>query len=329
MLAAGDAVDPAALSLELADLLLPASAVAPHSAGLAVGHRAAVGARLRCAVLCRRQPLDAPSPNDCTGRAWCAPTNGSTASSERGALYRSSYYNDWMRPQDLKYTIGNTLLAEGGVVANITLMRPPDMPTFGAQEVHAFESLSRHMTRALQMGLRLERPDTCPTSVAAFDAMPHAVAAGRRAAAPALRQWRDAGAAAARRRAVAAAGRVACSSSHATAASAALVADALTAAKAAGPPVAPLRMQDGELRPSDPACDGDRRRAGDSAAGSVDGVLTASEPAGGRAADRSAIGQQYGCTRSERGWRSSSPKAARCTRRPRRCASPMARRAPT
>ena len=71
---------------------------------------------------------------------------------QHGALYRSSYYNDWMRPQDLRYTIGNTLLAEGDMVANITLMRPPDMPTFATQEVHAFEQLSRHMTRALQMG---------------------------------------------------------------------------------------------------------------------------------------------------------------------------------
>src|SRR5271168_599760 len=28
-----------------------------------------------------------------------------------GALYRSSYYNEWMRPQKFKYTIGNTLMA--------------------------------------------------------------------------------------------------------------------------------------------------------------------------------------------------------------------------
>lgn len=81
-----------------------------------------------------------------------------------------------MRPQDLKHTIGSTLLAEGGLVADITLTRPPDMPTFASREVHAFEALSRHMTRALQMRSRLERPDTCPASVAAFDAMPHAVA---------------------------------------------------------------------------------------------------------------------------------------------------------
>lgn len=95
---------------------------------------------------------------------------------DSGVLYRSAYYNDWMRPQGFKYTIGNTLLAEGGVVANITLMRAPDMATFSRAEVQAFEVLSRHMTRALQMGLKIERPESCPASVAAFDAMAQAVA---------------------------------------------------------------------------------------------------------------------------------------------------------
>lgn len=95
---------------------------------------------------------------------------------EHGALYRSAYYNDWMRPQGFKYTIGNTLLAEGGVVANITLMREPDRATFDAAEVRAFEALSRHMTRALQMAMRIDRPESNPASVAALDALPQAVA---------------------------------------------------------------------------------------------------------------------------------------------------------
>jgi DNA-binding CsgD family transcriptional regulator/PAS domain-containing protein len=93
-----------------------------------------------------------------------------------GVLYRSSYYNDWMRPQGLKYTIGNTLLAENGIVANITLLRAPDMKTFSDPEVRAFEVLSKHMTRALQMGIRLERPETCPASTAILDALPQAIA---------------------------------------------------------------------------------------------------------------------------------------------------------
>jgi len=89
---------------------------------------------------------------------------------ERGALYRSAYYNDWMRPQGFKSTLGNTLIAEGDLVANITLFRPPGMKTFSAGEVRAFETLSRHMTRALQMAIRLEHPENVPAAAAAFEA---------------------------------------------------------------------------------------------------------------------------------------------------------------
>lgn len=95
---------------------------------------------------------------------------------DSGALYRSAYYNDWMRPQGFKYTIGNTLLAEGGVIANVTLFRSPDMPTFDDGEVAAFERLSRHMTRSLQMATRLERTHDSAAGSAALDALPQAVA---------------------------------------------------------------------------------------------------------------------------------------------------------
>lgn len=95
---------------------------------------------------------------------------------EDGALYRSSYYNEWMRPQGFKYTIGNTLLSESDVVANITLMRPPDMETFDTSEVRDFADLSKHLTRALQMAIKFERPEGCPTTLSAIDAMSQAVA---------------------------------------------------------------------------------------------------------------------------------------------------------
>ena len=92
------------------------------------------------------------------------------------ALYRSTYYNEWMRPQDFRYTLGNTLLAEEGVVANVTLLRSPDMPTFDRSEVSAFERLSRHMTRALRMAVRLERAEASGLEMSALDALPHGVA---------------------------------------------------------------------------------------------------------------------------------------------------------
>lgn len=101
---------------------------------------------------------------------------------ERGALYRSAYYNDWMKPQGFKSTLGNTLIAEGDLVANITLFRPPGMKTFSAGEVRAFEALSRHMTRALQMAIRLDHPESVPAATAAFEALgqPLAVLDARR-----------------------------------------------------------------------------------------------------------------------------------------------------
>jgi DNA-binding CsgD family transcriptional regulator/PAS domain-containing protein len=92
------------------------------------------------------------------------------------ALYRSAYYNEWMRPQDFRYTLGNTLLAEEGVVANVTLLRAPDMPTFDRSEVAAFERLSRHMTRALRMAVRLERSEVSRLEMSALDGLRHGVA---------------------------------------------------------------------------------------------------------------------------------------------------------
>jgi len=95
---------------------------------------------------------------------------------DEGVLFRSAYYNEWMRPQRFKHNIGNTLLAEDGIVANVTLFRPPDMPTFDDDEVRAFESLSAHMARSLRMTLQLGRAEHCPASTAAFDALPQALA---------------------------------------------------------------------------------------------------------------------------------------------------------
>ena len=92
------------------------------------------------------------------------------------ALYRSAYYNEWMRPQGFKYSIGTTLLAGDGVVANITLLRPGDMATFSDTDVSAFEVLSRHLTRALQMAVRLERAENAAAGTAAFDALPQGIA---------------------------------------------------------------------------------------------------------------------------------------------------------
>lgn len=93
-----------------------------------------------------------------------------------GDLYRSAYYHEWMKPQGLHHMIGNTLVADGELVANITLMRPRGMPTFDAAEVRRFEQLSEHMRRALQTGFELEARRAGADRWAALAALPGAVA---------------------------------------------------------------------------------------------------------------------------------------------------------
>lgn len=74
---------------------------------------------------------------------------------ERGALFHCQYYNDWMRPQGFHHTLGNTVLAQGDKVANVTLLRSPDMPSFDATEVRVFERLTHHLGRSLSLMLTL------------------------------------------------------------------------------------------------------------------------------------------------------------------------------
>ncbi|MEP7300612.1 MAG: hypothetical protein ABI699_03725 [Caldimonas sp.] len=50
------------------------------------------------------------------------------------------------------------------------------MSTFDSAQVRAFERLSRHMTRSLQMAVRLERLEAEPAGSAAFDMLPQALA---------------------------------------------------------------------------------------------------------------------------------------------------------
>jgi len=73
-----------------------------------------------------------------------------------GILRRSTYFNEWMHPQCFAHTMGVTPYSRAGVVANISLFRPPDMSPFGDADVAAMQTLSPHFQRALAFGLRLE-----------------------------------------------------------------------------------------------------------------------------------------------------------------------------
>ncbi len=94
---------------------------------------------------------------------------------DHDALYRSAYYNEWMRPQGFRWTIGTTMVADDRMVANFTLLREPDRPTFDEVEVAAFGRVAAHMTRALELGVRLESAQAA-SGAAALDAIRSPVA---------------------------------------------------------------------------------------------------------------------------------------------------------
>lgn len=92
------------------------------------------------------------------------------------ALTRSAYYNDWMRPQGLRHSMGVTPLAESGRVLNLSLLRAAAAGPFRADELRRFGTLSRHLERALRIGLRLDGFSAGRgLGAAALDALRHGV----------------------------------------------------------------------------------------------------------------------------------------------------------
>ncbi|MGA0570491.1 helix-turn-helix transcriptional regulator [Variovorax sp. VNK109] len=68
-----------------------------------------------------------------------------------GVLYRSAYYNEWLYPQGLRHSLGNTLTTDRRGIANVTLLRARDLPSFSSGEVRQFEGLTGHFARALRL----------------------------------------------------------------------------------------------------------------------------------------------------------------------------------
>ena len=93
---------------------------------------------------------------------------------DRNILRRSQYYNDWMRPQELDHSMGTTVLAERGVVANLSLLRSADIGSFRADELQSFVRICRHLRRAIRMAMRLETVAAqSNTALEALDCLPY------------------------------------------------------------------------------------------------------------------------------------------------------------
>jgi DNA-binding CsgD family transcriptional regulator/PAS domain-containing protein len=86
------------------------------------------------------------------------------------ALRRSTYFNEWLRPQDLAHTMGITPWAEEGLVLNFSLLREPGRGAFGSAEQRRLDRLARHMERAMRMVVKLDTlTQRCSDSTMALD----------------------------------------------------------------------------------------------------------------------------------------------------------------
>jgi DNA-binding CsgD family transcriptional regulator len=89
-------------------------------------------------------------------------------------LRKSTYYNDWMRPQGLDRTLGTTLLNENGVIANLTLLRDDDVGRYEASEVRSFGRICQHLRRAVRLALKLNTMSAQgPLALEALDYLAH------------------------------------------------------------------------------------------------------------------------------------------------------------
>lgn len=87
-----------------------------------------------------------------------------------GAFRRSTYFNEWLRPQDLAHTMGITPWVQEGLMLNFSLLREPGRGSFGAAEQQRLGQLSRHMERAMRMVVKLDTlTQRCSDSTMALD----------------------------------------------------------------------------------------------------------------------------------------------------------------
>lgn len=82
---------------------------------------------------------------------------------------QSAYFNEWMRPQGFRHTLGTTVSASGMRSANVSLFRAGDQRAFNDGDAAALALLARHFGFALRMHERLAEADV--RAAAAVDAL--------------------------------------------------------------------------------------------------------------------------------------------------------------
>lgn len=94
----------------------------------------------------------------------------------RAEFLRTAFYDECLRPHGLS-TLMNLRAArgEGGVVANVCILRSAGQGDFGPEDVQLFESLAPHLRRAVAVHVRLAEAEGERRALSAtLDKLPHA-----------------------------------------------------------------------------------------------------------------------------------------------------------
>ena len=73
---------------------------------------------------------------------------------EKDTFECSEFYNDWLKPQDLYYALGATLIRENGIDSNMSVLRAYGCGDYSEEEIRAWRILVPHMQRAVSLHYR-------------------------------------------------------------------------------------------------------------------------------------------------------------------------------
>ncbi len=77
-----------------------------------------------------------------------------------GTVFKTEYFHDWLRPNNLHYTIGVCLNTRGSINFNFTMLRPAEIGAYTNTEIEALNRLNKHLRRAMEINQIIKRAKT-------------------------------------------------------------------------------------------------------------------------------------------------------------------------
>ena len=71
-------------------------------------------------------------------------------------LIRSEFYNDWLKPNEMRNALGSVFFKSGSATSSLSLFRPKTAVAFGDDEARLMRILMPHLQRAFQLHNRIQ-----------------------------------------------------------------------------------------------------------------------------------------------------------------------------